>query len=272
MKVLGMEMSAYFVGLNVLILVDIVLITIAMIFSIPADIAMDIQIFDFIVCLILLGDWMVNFYLSSPKSYYLKDTTNFLSLIASIPFDMILPAIIPGVGILRYLRLLKVIRILLMATKVYEGVKTFFDKTNLHKILLGLVGTILLFTLLLYLFGPSYDIFDDFYFVVVTLTTVGYGDVTPQTHNEKVLSMILILIGIFVFSTITAAISSYLTDRLMESDEEDLEKVINEAIEEKSENIIKEMKLVRKENDGLKNEIGELKDEISELKELIKEK
>lgn len=272
MKVLGMEMSAYFVGINVLTLIDILLITIAIIFSIPADIAMDIQIFDFIVCLILLADWMVNFYLSSPKSYYLKDTTNFLSLIASIPFDMILPAIIPGLGILRYLRLLKVIRILLMATKVYEGVKTFFDKTNMHKILLGLVGTILLFTVLLYIFGPSYDIFDDFYFVVVTLTTVGYGDVTPQTHNEKVLSLILILIGIFIFSTITAAISSYLTDRILEDDEEDLENVINGAIEEKSENILNEMKLVHEENDGLKNEISELKDEINELKKLIKEK
>lgn len=159
-----------------------------------------------------------------------------------------------------------------MATKVYEGVKTFFDKTNMHKILLGLVGTILLFTVLLYIFGPSYDIFDDFYFVVVTLTTVGYGDVTPQTHNEKVLSLILILIGIFIFSTITAAISSFLTDRILEDDEEDLENVINGAIEEKSENILNEMKLLHEENDGLKNEISELKDEINELKKLIKEK
>ena len=71
MKVLGMEMSAYFVGINVLTLIDIFLITIAIIFSIPADIAIDIQIFDFIVCLILLADWKMNFYLSNTITIFL---------------------------------------------------------------------------------------------------------------------------------------------------------------------------------------------------------
>lgn len=255
MKVFGMEMNLYFIGINSLILVDIILISIAMIFQIPADIALDIQIFDFIVCIILIIDWFVNFCISSPKSVYLKDTGNILGLIASIPFDAILPAVIPGVGILRYLRLLKLIRVVLMANKFYDGVKVFFDKTNLHKILGGVVLTIIIFTLLLGLFGPSYDWFDDLYFVIVTLTTVGYGDVTPQTYNEKVLSLILILIGIFVFSTITAAISSFLTDRLVGSEEE----ARDEIIEEKLDRVLDELKLVREENKKLKDEINELK-------------
>ena len=54
------------------------------------------------------------------------------------------------------------------------------------------------------------------------------------------------------------------------ADEEKNTKKINDAIEEKSENIIDELKLVRKENSELKDELNILKDEINELKELIK--
>ena len=86
----------------------------------------------------------------------------------------------------------------------------FFDKTNMTKIGISVMFIIALFTGLLYIFGPSYNIYDDFYFVVVTLATVGYGDVTPVTYNEKVISITLIITGMFVFSTITAAIAQVL--------------------------------------------------------------
>lgn len=98
----------------------------------------------------------------------------------------------------------------------------------------------------------------------MTLTTVGYGDITPQTYNEKILTMILILIGIVIFSTITAAISSYLTDNMIENEDDGIEEV-KKRMDEESKNIKGELEAIRKEN-------KQLYDEISELKELIKNK
>lgn len=126
----------------------------------------------------------------------------------------------------------------------------------------GIAVIILTFTLLLYIFGTSYGIFDDFYFVIVTLTTVGYGDITPQTYNEKILTMILILIGIIVFSTITASISSFLTDRIMDDDNEDDVEKLKKSIEDQSDNIMNELNAVRQQNEKLQKEIDELKDLI----------
>jgi hypothetical protein len=40
---------------------------------------------------------------------------------------------------------------------------------------------------------------DAFYFVVVTIGTVGYGDITPQTSVGRVLVVVLILIGVGAF-------------------------------------------------------------------------
>lgn len=76
--------------------------------------------------------------------------------------------------------------------------------------------------------------------------------------------MILILIGIVIFSTITAAISSYLTDNMIENEDDGIEEV-KKRMDEESKNIKGELEAIRKEN-------KQLYDEISELKELIKNK
>lgn len=79
---------AIWFGLHGLIIIDIILITFAMLFNLPSDIALDIMIFDFCVCIILLIEWSYNFYLSKPKKIFLKQKGNWLSLLASIPFDV----------------------------------------------------------------------------------------------------------------------------------------------------------------------------------------
>lgn len=277
MQIFGKEINIrYFLytrGLPALIIVDLFLITISLIFEIPNDVMLNIQQFDLIVCIILLGEYFLNLFLSGSKKLYIFDKENIIGLIASIPFDYILPLILPvalPVVFLRYLRIFKLIRVVKLAQ--FDIIKDLFRKTGLHKVLIGIFITILIFWAAFFLFSPSYGWVDDFYFVIVTLTTVGYGDVTPKTYNEKVLAIILILIGVFVFSAITALMSSFLTDRILDDDEEDRVSEIQETIEEKSENIMAEIKSVRMENKQLKDEANELKDEIKELKDMINKK
>lgn len=231
--------------INSLIILDMFLITIALIFQIPLYVTLNIQYFDLVVCLILIVEYIINLYLSSSKKEFILDPMNMIGLIASIPFDFILMETVSQFTLLRYLRLLKLVRIFLLSSRL-SFIEELFKKTHLHKILIGLITTIGLFTLLLYFFGPSYNLFDDFYFVVVTLTTVGYGDITPKTYNEKILALILILIGIIIFSTITAAISSFLTDRILKNDNEDIEEKINYIIE-KCDNISYENQQLKKQ-------------------------
>lgn len=277
MQIFGKEINIrYFLytrGLPALIIVDLFLITISLIFEIPNDVMLNIQQFDLIVCIILLGEYFLNLFLSGSKKLYIFDKENIIGLIASIPFDYILPLISPvalPVVFLRYLQIFKLIRVVKLAQ--FDIIKDLFRKTGLHKVLIGIFITILIFWAAFFLFSPSYGWVDDFYFVIVTLTTVGYGDVTPKTYNEKVLAIILILIGVFVFSAITALMSSFLTDRILDDDEEDRVSEIQETIEEKSENIMAEIKSVHMENKQLKDEANELKAEIKELKDMINKK
>ena len=153
---------------------------------------------------------------------------------------------------------------MVLFNKLFNGISNFIKKTNMDKIIGGIVFTILLFTILIYVFGNNYNLFDSFYFVVVTLTTVGYEDITPNTFNEKLITIILIFIGILVFSTITGAISSFLTDRILDDEEEDISN--NFKI------IFDELDKTHGENQMLKENIHDLKKDMDILKEMLKEK
>ena len=99
MHIFGKEINIrYFLytrGLPALIIVDLFLITISLIFEIPNDVMLNIQQFDLIVCIILLGEYFLNLFLSGSKKLYIFDKENIIGLIASIPFDYILPLISP---------------------------------------------------------------------------------------------------------------------------------------------------------------------------------
>ena len=116
-------------------------------------------------------------------------------------------------------------------------------------------------TLSLYLVDPGMNnIFDDLWFVVVSITTVGYGDITPVSVYGKILSLILLIVGVFIFSAITGAISTYFMDNLLKEG--------NYRINELNEKVGDLNSQIEENN----QKIDELNREIGELKELIREK
>lgn len=50
-----------------------------------------------------------------------------------------------------------------------------------------------------------------FYFTVTTLVTVGYGDITPQSVPEKLMCIVLMMLGVVAFSITTGALSSIIS-------------------------------------------------------------
>lgn len=70
--------------------------------------------------------------------------------------------------------------------------------------------------------NPSFSnkingIIDGFWWSWVTMTTVGYGDKSPQSKNGKILATIWMLVAILIISGFTATISSELTSKRLQN-------------------------------------------------------
>lgn len=84
----------------------------------------------------------------------------------------------------------------------------------------GLICIIILFGALAIFFTDRYyntkglvGIFDAIYWAVVTISTVGYGDIVPTSKAGKVFALLLIISGPIVLSLITASIASIFVER-----------------------------------------------------------
>lgn len=93
-----------------------------------------------------------------------------------------------------------------------------FSKSVLNDfILYGLI----LFTLLIitgasafYHHVEGWNWVDSFYFSIITISTVGYGDFSPHTVVGKIFTIFYILIGLGLFVSVTANLGSHLYNSL----------------------------------------------------------
>ena len=82
---------------------------------------------------------------------------------------------------------------------------------------LFLVGTILSIGTIGYMLLSHYSFVDALYMTVITVTTVGFGELKPFSPEEKVFTIFLILTSITVFGYAVSAFSEYLVSgRLFE--------------------------------------------------------
>lgn len=64
--------------------------------------------------------------------------------------------------------------------------------------------------------SPIRDFFDALWYSIVTLTTVGYGDMYPHTSGGKLIGTIFILGSFSIFGFLIGQISNYMAERLEE--------------------------------------------------------
>lgn len=227
--------------LIILILTDTILLLTVIFYDFPIQVMQAISGFDLFVCIILAIDYTNRMINTNNKKSFAK--SNWIDIIAMLP-DVLLNSIFSlfglsgATGIVRLFRLVRVARVLVLFRKNIALFTNFIKETHLDKLLTIVVITIISSSVAFYLI-ENISFIDSIWYVLVTLTTVGYGDVLPNSTTGKIIGIILILIGILVFSTLTAAISSIYTQRIENKSKNELDERLA-RIEDKLDKILKD--------------------------------
>ena len=83
----------------------------------------------------------------------------------------------------------------------------FIRRENLHRLVVALVALFILSGFALRLLEPEKSLADWLWWSIVTMTTVGYGDVTPTTFLGSVIGVVLMFFGIGLLGAFTATLA-----------------------------------------------------------------
>lgn len=194
---------------------------------------------DTFICFVFIYDFFARLYYARDRGTFLK--WNWIDLVASIPM----------LEVFRWGRIPRVIRVVRLL-RAFRSSKAFISYLFRNRAR-GTLATLGSIAIILVIFSaiailncetdPHSNIKtaeDALWWSFVTLATVGYGDKYPVTIEGKMVAVLLITVGIGVFSTLTAFVASTFLSPEQRKETAILEK------------LAKEITLLRKEVDSLK--------------------
>lgn len=159
-----------------------------------------------VLTVVFVGEFASRFLASHHRASYLHG--HWIDLVALVP-------VARGLRIARLLRLLRLVRSFAGVYRATSHVGRMVNHRGLGLLITAWLGVMVICSAGLYIAENGVNAaikspLDALWWGIVTLTTVGYGDVVPVTGEGRIAASILMLLGIGLFGAITATITSYL--------------------------------------------------------------
>jgi hypothetical protein len=194
-----------FIGsLSILSILNLVLLYVA------ADPNLDtvITALNLLLSVVFLADFTYRLFTAESKTRYFFRQFGWADLLASLP--------LPQAKILRVFRLVRVFRLLRQYGIKQIAGSMLTDRAGSALLTLLLLGFLVLEfgslgVLRLEQYAPGANITsasDALWYVIVTISTVGYGDRYPVTNDGRVAGTLIIIVGVGIFGTFTGYLAN----------------------------------------------------------------
>jgi len=208
--------KAFDIALLILIVISVIAVMLESIASIREKIGPILTVIEWVVTILFTIEYFLRIYVSEKPFKYIFSFYGIIDLLAILPSYL-------GLGlagshylvVIRVLRILRVFRVLKLGRFLKASdVLMISLKESRHKIIIFIEVVLIIVVIvgsLMYLIeGPEHgftSIPRGIYWAIVTLTTVGYGDIAPATALGQTLSSIIMIMGYAIIAVPTGIIT-----------------------------------------------------------------
>ena len=199
------------------ILISITLVMLESVATINLKYGELFNILEWIITLLFLIEYILRIYVSKKPLKYIFSGLGIIDLLSLLPkflsyFLLSANALIA----LRALRLLRVFRILKLARYISESNKLInalkASRVKISVFLMAVIVICIILGTLMYLIEGAENGFTSIprsvYWCIVTLTTVGFGDIAPSTPLGQLIAALIMIIGYGVIAVPTGIVTA----------------------------------------------------------------
>jgi len=208
--------KAFDIVLLVLIVLSVIAVMLESVASVRQQYGLWLRTFEWMVTILFTIEYVLRLYCVGKPLQYARSFFGIVDLLSILPTYLSL--VIPGAQsfmVIRALRLLRVFRVLKLAHFVGEASElTAALRASARKIIvfLGAVLTLVVIvgSLMYVIEGEAHGFTNipvSIYWAIVTMTTVGYGDIAPQTPLGKILASAIMIMGYGIIAVPTGIVS-----------------------------------------------------------------
>ena len=208
---------AFDVVLLVVIIASVLLVMLESVASVRAEHADTLLALEWVVTAIFAAEYCARLWAAEDAGRYARSFFGVIDLLAILP--LFLSLLVPGAQsllVVRSLRLLRVFRVFKMAqwlrqaNYLLEAVRASSQKILVFLLTVLLINVIVGSTM--YVIEGAEHGFDSMfrgvYWSIVTMSTVGFGDIAPRTATGQTLAAALMILGYSVIAVPTGIVSA----------------------------------------------------------------
>ncbi len=172
-------------------------------------------------------EYLARIFVSDRKLKFIFSFFGLIDLFAILPFYLSFGLDLRSLRVLRMFRLFRLLKLVRYNRAMRHFAKAMLLAKEQIILFMGVTLVLIYFAAIgIYYFEneaqPEHfsSIFDSLWWSIVTLTTVGYGDVYPITVGGRIFTFFILLIGLGIVAIPTGIISSSLT-KVVEPDSEE---------------------------------------------------
>ncbi len=178
-----------------------------------------LSFFEIATVLIFTMEYLSRVFVTDNKLKFIFSFYGIIDLLAILPFYIASGVDLRSIRIFRLFRLFRIFK-MFCYSRAIERLKNAFFSIKEELILFAVAAAFLLYisSVGIYYFENEAQpeqfksVFHCLWWSIITLTTVGYGDVYPITAGGKIFTSIIALIGIGVVAVPTGLVASALTE------------------------------------------------------------